>query len=143
MVEATSDRERVIERMMRDYSLSSAKAARSYLQVPHTLGFVETVGLSVYLSQNGRRELVGPDPLRVREALVTRIAGVEELLSAISKRPLRMGGAQEAMRRSGFGWATQAQTRYRLRWLEEVGDVERVGCARPEYRLTSLGSERR
>jgi repressor of nif and glnA expression len=142
MVEQTSDRETILDQLVAAYGLTSRKAARSYLQVLNTLGFVEVVGRSVYLTPEGRKELAKPNRARVRQALLGRVAGCTELLEALGKRPLRMAGAAEHLRAAGFRWSTQTQVRYRLRWLEEVGDVERHGNARPEYRLTSRRASR-
>jgi hypothetical protein len=135
MVAATTDTDDAVGQIVDIFDLASSKAARSYLGVVSTLGFIEIVGPSVYLTREGRKQIANPDPLRVRRALVGRVAGCSELLSLLRRRPLRMAALAERMSNAGFKWSTQSQVRYRLRWLEEVGAVERHGRGQPEYRL--------
>lgn len=135
IVQQTTDIERVIDEIMSAYSLSSRKAARSYIRVVATLGFVEVVGQSVYLTRSGRAELADPDLARVRRALLTRVAGCREIIAVLRRRPLRIGCLRERLARVGFEWSTATQVRYRLFWLEEVGEVEHGPGGRPEYRV--------
>jgi hypothetical protein len=135
MVAATSDTEAVVGQIVENFGLRSRKAARSYLQVLNTLGFVDVLGSGVHLTGAGQDQLAGVQPAQFRLALLQRIAGCEEVLAVLRRRPQRMSGLLEQMQDAGFDWSTDSQVRYRLRWLEEVGEVERHGVARPLYRL--------
>lgn len=135
MVQRTTDTERVIDELVAEYNLDSRKAARSYLRVVHTLGFIEVVGNSVYLTRLGSAELKDPDVVRVRRALLTRVAGTREVLTALRSRPLRISHVRERLRDAGFDWAAETQVRYRLQWLEEVGEVECLAARWAEYRI--------
>ncbi len=135
IVTVATDTDDAVARIVDIFHLTSLKTARSYLAVVSTLGFVEVVGPSLYLTAEGRKQRDNPEPLRVRRALVGRVAGCSELLKVLRRRPLRMAAVAEQMSNAGFKWSTHSQVRYRLRWLEEVGAVERYGQGRPEYRL--------
>lgn len=135
MVSGTSDTDVVLDSVMTAFDLRSRKAARSYLRVLHTLGFIELAGPSVHLTRVGTRYAKTHNGVLVRKALLERVAGTKELLAAVRTRPLRMAAAAEHMRTLGYDWSTQSQVRYRLRWLEAVGEVERSGKARPAYRV--------
>ena len=137
MVAQTTDTERVIDEFVAGYHLDSRTTARSYLRVVHTLGFVDLVGSSVYLTRAGKAELAEPDTDRVRRALLTRVAGTREILSALRARPLRIGPLRERLRGAGYGWSSETQVRYRLQWLEEVGAIECSAAHWAEYRIAS------
>lgn len=135
MVERTTRTPDVISEMMDHFELISAKAATSYLRVPDSLGLVEIVGQSVYLTEVGQKYLTRPSRLVIRDALIKKIQGCKELLKILRNRPLRMGKLMEEMQKLGYTWTTNSQLRHRLRWLEEAGVVTRIGQGRPEYRL--------
>lgn len=135
IVAGTTDVGNVVTRMVESFNLSSPKAARSYLRVLGSLGMVELAGSSIYLTTEGSRFRAERASTIVRHALLTRIAGCDEILTILRRRPLRIGLLGEELHVQGYGWATLSQLRYRLRWLEEVGLVKRRGSARPEYCL--------
>lgn len=127
----------IVQRMVEQYNLQSHKAAASYLRVPHTLGLIEIVGESVYLTAVGREYLRNPSPSIVRDLLGARVSGCTDIVGVLQDRPRRIGPLTVRMRELGHTWTTDKQVRYRLRWLEEVGVVERVGGIRqPEYRVS-------
>lgn len=134
---ASTSADAVLDWFVATYSLDSLKTARSYLRVLHVLGLLEAVGLSVYVTSDGRRFLESGDVDILRRALIERISGVDDLLKILARRPLRLGPLTAAMSEAGYPWRTPSQVRYRLRWLEEVGLIARHGKARPEYRLTN------
>lgn len=137
-VASTAKTAEVIQRMVEQYQLTSYKAAGSYLRVPHTLGLIEIVGASVYLTTVGRDYLGDPSPGIVRDLLETRVSGCTDIVGVLNGRPRRIGPLTERMRELGHSWSTDKQVRYRLRWLEEVGVVERLGGIRqPEYRIAT------
>lgn len=135
-ISASQDTEEVLDRLMERFGLASRKAALSYLRVASTLDLVTLLGPHVSLTRSGLAYAETHSPALVRHALLERVAGTEELLAAIDESPMRMSGACEHMRTLGYDWSTQSQVRYRLRWLEAVGLVERVGVGtRPIYRV--------
>lgn len=136
MVHQTYDTDQVIDRLLSHYqAVRSRKAARSYLHVLSHLGLVDLDGPVVRLSPSGFSFLQTQDPQIVKEALLSRIAGVDELILFLSTRPARIGLLLPQLQARGYRWTTQSQLRYRLRWLEELGVVTRHGRARPEYRI--------
>lgn len=137
-VQATDSVGEVVAAMMNHFVLTSAKAAKSYLRVGDALGLIEVTASSVYLTKAGAAYLKKPSSTALQAALRQNIQGCEELLAILRKRPLRIGRLLEEMAKEGHGWTTDSQLRYRLRWLEEAGVVERRGKGRPEYRLVSL-----
>jgi repressor of nif and glnA expression len=53
---------------------------------------------------------------------------------------MRIGHLHAQLQERGFAWRTQSQVRYRLRWMEAAGIVERVALSRyPQYALTASG----
>lgn len=135
-VAAVGRTEEVAARIVDRYDVGSLKTATSYLRVVHALGLIEISGQSVYLTRRGRTFLDAPSPAIVEEVLNARIAGCTDITAELARRPRRIGPLTELMREQGHSWSTNTQVRYRLRWLEEVGAVERQGTTRPEYRVT-------
>jgi repressor of nif and glnA expression len=135
IVARREDAEDIIDALLKRFeSVSSRKAARSYLHVVADLGLIEMRGYSIKLTKDGEAFRARRDPSVVRRALVERIAGVPEILNILSVTPLRIGLLLPEMQARGFeSWTTDKQVRYRLRWLEEVGAVSSRGKARPEY----------
>jgi hypothetical protein len=136
MVDETTDTDTVLGQIVATFERAqSRKTARSYLHVVADLGFVNLDGPVVRLTASGRKYLRTGDVALVRKALLDRVDGIAELLRLIGQRPRRIGLLHERMQANGYNWTTLSQVRYRLRWLEEVGEVTRHGRARPEYRL--------
>lgn len=135
IVARREDVEDIIDALLKRFkSVSSRKAARSYLHVVADLGLIDMRGDSVKLTKDGEAFRAKRDPAVVGRALVERIAGVPEILEVLSVTPLRIGLLLPEMQARGFdSWTTDKQVRYRLRWLEEVGAVSSRGKARPEY----------
>jgi repressor of nif and glnA expression len=52
---------------------------------------------------------------------------------------MRIGEIHSDLQTAGFAWRTQWQVRYRLKWLEAAGLVERVASRYPQYALTRQG----
>lgn len=137
MVHETTDTSAVLAAMVGRFQLANDKAATSYLRVADSLGFVEVSGPSVYLSDTGAGYLTDLDPRRIEQALVDRIAGCAEILQILKARPSQLGRIVALLCDYGYEWNTRSQVRYRVRWLEEAGVVERRGVGRPEYRLST------
>lgn len=119
--------------------VSSRKTAGSYLRVAKILGLLEIDGPRCEVTPAGDAFLKYRSARRrgqqVHDLLLSRVAGVEELVDLLRERPRRIGLLLQEMNRLGFTWAKDAQVRHRLRWLESVGAVCREGRARPLYRL--------
>lgn len=117
--------------------VTSAKAARSYMRVAIDLGFIETSGGRIVLSPDGVRFRRSHSTRLVRDALLDRIAGVDDLIDELTASPTRIGLLLPRMQARGYSWQTTSQVRYRLRWLEEVGVVSQEGRARPIYSIVN------
>ena len=115
------------------FGVSNRKTAMSYLRVAHTLGLIEISGPSTYLTPEGEAYAVTPSPTLVAKVLNSRIVGCADITAELARRPRRIGPLTQLMRERGHTWSTNTQVRYRLRWLEEVGEVQRQGTVRPEY----------
>ena len=138
IVRSTTDTDEVVDRLMAHFQgVRSRKAARSYLHVLGHLGLVELDGPVVRLSRSGATFLQSRDPAIVRDALLARIAGVDDLVFILWRHPARIGLLLPQLQARGYRWTTLSQVRYRLRWLEELGVVTRHGRGRPEYRVTN------
>lgn len=134
------ERERFIAGLMRRCpGVTSPKAANSYLRVAVNLGFLDCDGRMVTATSLGRTFRRTRNRTLVYEALVDRVAGVEELLRLLADEPTRIGILRERMAAEGYQWATASQIRYRLRWLEEAGAVKQEGLARPIYSIAPKG----
>lgn len=114
--------------------------ADNYIEVLAVVGLIEKRDGRVNLSHEGSRFLRSQQPERVlAELLCTRIDGVGDLLDLLADRPQRVGELHPALADRGFTWRTQSQVRYRLRWLETAGLVERRPARYPLYGLTPRG----
>lgn len=115
--------------------VTSAKAARSYMRVVIDLGFAETSAGRIQLTPAGVRFRRSRSPKLVRDALLERIAGIDDLIDELTTSPTRIGLLLPRMQERGYSWQTTSQVRYRLRWLEEVDVVHQEGRARPIYSI--------
>jgi hypothetical protein len=116
-----------------------SSTASGYLKSLINVGLVEREGARIQLTAAGRQLLRG-DRRVLSEVLIERIAGVAELMRLLSEDPMRIGQLHERLQSLGFTWHTQSQVRYRLRWMEGAGLVERMALSRyPQYTLTTFG----
>lgn len=116
-----------------------ATTASGYLKSLTNVGLVECKEGEVRLTSAGRRLLRGSRSV-LPELLVARVAGVSDLMTSLSRKPMRIGHLHAQLQERGFAWRTQSQVRYRLRWMEAAGIVERVALSRyPQYALTASG----
>jgi len=123
--------------------VTSPSTARGYTLVASSLGFLECGNGWVGATSTGAKFVDTGDGELVRDALFERIAGVWELCELLREEPRRIGLLLPAMQELGFGWQTDKQLRYRLRWLEEVGLVAGEGEARVVYSMTAPMPRRR
>lgn len=119
--------ERLASELSTKYGISSIKTTRSYIDIASTLGLVEIKYGRVSLTDSGREANDGPIEAPVAAALVSRIHGCTEILEALRNGPLRFRELLGALEHRGVAWKTSSQIRYRLRWMEECGFVQRGG----------------
>lgn len=104
----------------------SPASGRRYINlVLKPLGFVELVGSKVVLTQEGRLYASRGNKTLLATQLVTRISGVEEILVILEAGPQRIGVIHEQLGNMGLRWQSHWQVRYRLRWMEAAGLVQR------------------
>jgi len=104
--------------------VNSEKVVRSYWQVPRSFGLLETVGERLQLTADGATYTGSGDPDVLVAMMRKSVAGFEELIDELKSRPLSTGEAlifiNEAI---GVGWESDAQIKFRLTWLENLGVV--------------------
>lgn len=116
-----------------------ATTASGYLKSLTNVGLVECKERDVRLTSAGRRVLRGNRTV-LAQLLLDRVAGVGDLMTSLNEKPMRIGHLHARLQERGFAWRTQSQVRYRLRWMEVAGMVERVTLSRyPQYALTPAG----
>lgn len=113
-----------IRRLQREFpQVESSTTANGYVRVLVALGFLELTGGQVTLTPAGRKFTESHDVELVREALRTRILGVNDLLDELAKGRRTMQQLQHVLAELGLAWETNAQLAWRLHWLESVGLV--------------------
>ena len=133
----SDDLDQLLEVLSERYKLVSYKAARSYTNVAKTLGFIDIEGRLVHLTPAGHGALAGQLQDLLGPALMERVSACHEVIEILRVRPHRIGRLRKLLAEEGFDWGTDAQLRYRLRWLEEAGIVSRIGQAAPMYGVNS------
>ena len=110
--------------------VSSAKVARGYLNsVLKPFDLIEIQGEQIALSATGATYLENPSSEALLAIARRSVAGFEELLRVLEGGPKTTGELLAFLRDElGVGWETDAQVRFRLGWLENLGKVhERQG----------------
>jgi hypothetical protein len=102
--------------------VTSDKVSRGYWQVPRSFGLIETQGEHLGLTAVGAGYL---DDLTTAHLLIVvsdEVAGFDELLATLKQRPLTPAEALALLNDAlGLSWETDAQIRFRLGWLENLG----------------------
>jgi hypothetical protein len=102
--------------------VNSEKVARGYWQVPRSFGLLETIGERLALTADGATYLEARDPEALLSLVRKSVAGVDELLAELSHRALT---AEDGLRllngTLGVSWESDAQVKFRLGWLENLG----------------------
>lgn len=134
-----------VDRLMTEYGTTKTSAKSVLYNVLRVLDFVECDRVSVGLTETGRRYLADPEPTLIGHALIENVVGVTDILEVLGERPQPISSLHEAMRARGFGWQSDWQVRYRLKWLRTAGLVLRRTEAEssgryPEWALTDLGA---
>jgi Restriction endonuclease len=110
--------------------VSSEKVARGYWQVPRTFGLIELQGEQLAATAAGADYLADPRSHRLYALAESNVAGFAELVAALQERPRTTLELLQYLNDAlGFGWETEAQVRFRLGWLENLGLAEVHGDA--------------
>lgn len=118
--------------------VNSEKTARSYWQVPRSFGLLETVGEHIALTADGATYLASPAADLLLALLRKFVAGFDELLAELEKGPMTAEVALDMLTATlGVTWESDAQVRFRLGWLENLGVVVQQGGA---WKSVSPGS---
>lgn len=115
--------------MLRQFDrVNSEKVARGYWQVPRSFGLLETVGERIALTPDGASYLETPRPEVLLPLLRKAVAGFDELLAELGEHALSADDGLKLLNDAlGVGWESDAQVRFRLGWLENLGVVVRRG----------------
>ena len=110
---------------------------RSYVNVLRTLGLIAIDGEQIELTPPGQ-QCLREDPRRVLAVqLQKRIAGVEEILSALRSGPMTSREVHILLLKElGREWKTPTQTGFRLLWMVNVG---LIAADDDRYRLERSG----
>ena len=106
-------------------SVRSGTTLRGYAAVPVTLGLVErSGGRDLALTSSGKRFARSGDLRILREALVSRVLGVRELLEEVAKGPTTCPQLTERLADRGIWWNHPMAVRYRVWWLVSAGAID-------------------
>lgn len=110
--------------------VSSEKVARGYWQVPRNFGLTESEGEQLAVTSDGAEYLSDPTAPRLYALAESNVAGFAELLAALREGPRTpaelLAYLNEVL---GTAWETEAQIRFRLGWLENLGVAKVYGDA--------------
>jgi hypothetical protein len=110
--------------------VSSEKVARGYWQVPRNFGLTETEGEQLAVTTAGAEYLSDPTSPRLYALAESNVMGFSELLAALREGPRTPAELLVHLNKTlGFAWQTEAQVRFRLGWLENLGLVLAHGDA--------------
>jgi hypothetical protein len=110
--------------------VSSEKVARGYWQVTRNFGLTELEGEQLAVTTAGAEYLGDPTSPRLYILAESNVAGFSELLAALREGPRTSAELLAYLNRAlGFAWETEAQIRFRLGWLENLGLAEVHGDA--------------
>ncbi len=100
----------------------SDKTIPSYINVLRTLGLIVVDGGRIELTLAGQQCLTENPRHVLTTQLRKRVAGVEEILSALESGPLTVGDVHMILLKElGVTWETPNQTKFRLLWMQNVG----------------------
>ena len=110
--------------------VSSEKVARGYWQVPRNFGLTESEGEQLAVTSAGAEYLSDLTAPRLYALAESNVAGFAELLAALREGPRTpaelLAHLNEVL---GTAWETEAQIRFRLGWLENLGLADVHGDA--------------
>jgi hypothetical protein len=103
--------------------VTSTSTARGYVSVLVTLGLVEVIGHTVRPTVEGRRFRRSGDRGVLREALVHRVYGIEEILEELSAGPTTCPDLIRTLAERDVSWNHPMAVRYRVWWLVSTDAV--------------------
>lgn len=107
---------------------NSEKVARSYWQVPRSFGLLTTGGEQMALTAAGAAYLETTDSQHLLQQIRRCVSGFDELLAELENRKLTTEQGLTLLNDAiAAGWQSDAQVKYRLGWLENLGVVEQRG----------------
>lgn len=102
--------------------VSSEKVARGYWQVTRNFGLTELEGERLAATTAGAEYLADSTASRLYALIESNVAGLSELVAALQEGPRTPADLLTYFNDElGFGWETEAQIRFRLGWLENLG----------------------
>jgi hypothetical protein len=127
-----------IDWMLRQFDrVKSEKVARGYWQVPRSFGLMETIGERLALTADGALYLDSPRGEVLLGLLRESVAGFDELVAALEAGTLTTAEGLTLLNETlGVGWESDAQVKFRLGWLENLGVVVQRGG---QWQLASNG----
>ncbi len=107
-------------------NVSSEKVARGYLaSVLRPFGLIETQGEQLVLTSDGTEYLANPTSQALLTLACHNVAGFDEILEALQADPKSSAQQLDILRAElGVTWQTDAQIRWRLQWLANLGSVK-------------------
>lgn len=103
---------------------SSEKVARGYWQVPRSFGLIDLNGEQLTLTVEGAEYHDEPTTNHLLALMRRHAAGFDEILSHLADRSCTTEELLQHQRNDlGVTWETDAQIRFRMGWLENVGVV--------------------
>ena len=108
--------------------VNSEKVARGYWQVPRSFGLLETVGERLALTPDGSTYLASSSPDVLLAVVRKSVAGFDELLAELDQHALSADDGLRVLTESlGVEWESDAQVKFRLGWLENLGVAKQRG----------------
>jgi hypothetical protein len=102
--------------------VTSDKVSRGYWQVPRSFGLIETQGEHLGLTTVGAGYLDDLTTTHLLGVVSDEVAGFDELVATLKQRPMTPAEALALLNEAlGLSWETDAQIRFRLGWLENLG----------------------
>jgi len=106
----------------------SESTIKGYIGVLRTLGLTVFDGENLVVTSEGAECINGDSKTAIATQLQVRVAGVREILEALSVRPLSREEVHSLLlERLGTSWETMQQTDYRLQWMENTALVQKDG----------------
>ncbi len=118
-----------IDWMLRRFDrVNSEKVARGYWQVPRSFGLLETIGERLALTPDGATYLASTSPELLLTVIRKSVAGFDELLAELDQHVLSADDGLRVLTESlGVEWESDAQVKFRLGWLENLGVAKQRG----------------
>ena len=113
-----------------DYeNVTSLKTAAGYLNVPKNMGLITFVGNEVQLKKEGKEYLNSQDLDYLYKTISLNILAFEDIYELLlkSKKPKSEQELLEYVNENfDVEWSTLAQINFRLRWLLNIGKIEKT-----------------